>query len=816
MENKHLLLEGGWQLWRHVWLRSAGFPARWVTRLETAEASRRSDRLFEAEESLKKGQNSLLSALRNAGRAGDRAGKKNAVRLQKRVQRRESIAAESVDSEATELLKAYEEALRLVNERVAGLRQTHKNDCARARSALLDLGRNPKIREAITWQNRAALDRGVAALLRAPVDQADSATRQNEALLANYVQRYCTKNETIGFFGPVAWAAIDPRAAGVSCVVGPDLVRARAAHFEHWAIDLFSESLDELRPQFAPRLSPTLRVDQGALLSASGKKIEIDEDVLELLSRCDGKSRAVDLAAGDESALAVLHDLAEQKVLIWDAGVPVCDVRAERSLRNTIEAASPGPARSAALQSLEQLERDLSEIGRAAGAPEKLAGAIEQFERDFERMTSSAARRRAGSIYAGRTLFYEDTCRDVDCVIGPDVIARFAPALVLLLQSSRWFSYQIALGYLSIMRAEYSKLCLERANAQVDFVSFWSAIIESFSNVDGCPALVQRVADEARARWREILSPDPRVQRQDVPSKAIAERVRDSFAAPHAGWPLARYHSPDLMIAASSREAISRGEMMPVIGELHATINSLFQIGALSQHDRPAALFEDSEAELPGPMVHFTPSKEQTTRVSYLPLRRDAVWVLTGASQPPPGSATIPISELLVRERDDKLYVASRDGELEIHVLACLQQHLSNISVPYFSLLPPLEHCPRLSIDGVVIERERWHLSEEYLGFAALETPLERFIAARRLMRRWGMPRFVFAKTPEERKPSFVDFDSAVLVEAWCRLLRKARSVTISEMLPEMGGLWLEDAAGERYTAELRVPVLDPAPWSEL
>lgn len=64
------------------------------------------------------------------------------------------------------------------------------------------LAGDPGFREAVTWQNRAALRNAVDR-----VSPADSGGRQRRRLetVASYWQRYCAKNDTIGFFGPLAW-----------------------------------------------------------------------------------------------------------------------------------------------------------------------------------------------------------------------------------------------------------------------------------------------------------------------------------------------------------------------------------------------------------------------------------------------------------------------------------------------------------------------------------------------------------------------------------------------------------------------------------
>jgi hypothetical protein len=74
-------------------------------------------------------------------------------------------------------------------------------------------------REALTWQNRGALATAADGLLKDGVKP--SRRRQREEVVARYWQRYCSKNDTIGFFGPLAWGEVrdagPARAARPAC-----------------------------------------------------------------------------------------------------------------------------------------------------------------------------------------------------------------------------------------------------------------------------------------------------------------------------------------------------------------------------------------------------------------------------------------------------------------------------------------------------------------------------------------------------------------------------------------------------------------------
>jgi hypothetical protein len=77
-----------------------------------------------------------------------------------------------------------------------------------------------------------------------------------------------------------------------------------------------------------------------------------------------------------------------------------------------------------------------------------------------------------------------------------------------------------------------------------------------------------------------------------------------------------------------------------------------------------------------------------------------------------------------------------------------------------------------------------------------------------------GLPRRVFVRSPLERKPRYVDFESPSLRRTLARFVAPARDqapnapVEFSEMLPGPDECWLKDSEGS-FTSELRVVALD-------
>ena len=107
---------------------------------------------------------------------------------------------------------------------------------------LRGVAHDPMFREAVTWQNPAALDNGVLKLADGSPTK-PSRTRQREELVASYWQRYCAKNDTIGFFGPLAWGRISDNGAPLSSRSGA-LVRERDVHLEAWGVQALAAAID--------------------------------------------------------------------------------------------------------------------------------------------------------------------------------------------------------------------------------------------------------------------------------------------------------------------------------------------------------------------------------------------------------------------------------------------------------------------------------------------------------------------------------------------------------------------------------------------
>jgi hypothetical protein len=107
---------------------------------------------------------------------------------------------------------------------------------------LRDIAADPAFREAVTWQNRAVLATAVDGL-RKP-GRESSKERRREEIVARYWQRYCAKNDTIGFFGPLAWGELRDDGPALT-QRSRALIRERTVHVETWCLERFLQTVTD-------------------------------------------------------------------------------------------------------------------------------------------------------------------------------------------------------------------------------------------------------------------------------------------------------------------------------------------------------------------------------------------------------------------------------------------------------------------------------------------------------------------------------------------------------------------------------------------
>ncbi len=822
---------GGWSLWRCVGLRGTGFPASAALALAAPQAAAAADALALAEQAAEAARAAAIAALEQAaaGPARDYA-----QRALGRLRKGQLPPAPPTGVEEPAELRALRADSAGLEQARAAFRQSFVDGVMQASQAIYEVVGSERFREAVTWQNRHALLTAVRPILRNPPGSAPrgSQRRQHEELVASYIQRYCLKNDTIGFFGPVGWACLESAGQPLTAQPGPRLLSKRSVYFEIWCIEKLAETLAKnkaLRPWLAPRRMPFLHVEGMTLHLPGQPPARLSPAHAALLRACDGRRTARELAQrlvlapelglhSEQAVYQALEDLEARGLLVWALDIPY-EGSPERRLREILERIEDERLRALNLRALSILDQARARVAQAAGSAEQLEQALGSLENLFTRMTSSAATRAAGKTYAGRTLVYEDCQRDIDVAIGPQILTELGPPLGLLLTSARWFTHEAASVYRKLLRATYEELARTLGTASVPLSLFMRQAEPRMFDQQNDPLMpVERRFQE---RWARLLDLPPGRRQAHYRSRDLRPHVEELFAAPRPGWHMARYHSPDIMIDAPDVDAVNRGDYQLIMGELHIGTPTLRAGFFLDEHPNAQEIEAARALDVPEPrLVPIAPRTWPglTTRTRpglilphdfRLAFSYDACWPTTGRR--------IESGALLVELRGDDLVVRSRDGRLCFDAIEFFAEVTADLVISRFNLIAPVAHAPRITIDRLVVSREMWRVAAGSIPFAHARDEAERFSGARRWKQTLGLPRFVFIKTPVEKKPMFVDFDSPIFVNIFAKTIRRTveqgaeTAIVLREMLPTPDQLWLADAEGQRYTSELRITAVDTA-----
>jgi hypothetical protein len=825
-----------WAAWKWICVRGAGFPSHLVERLSSPLTLAAAQELISARLTVQASIKESIAVVRQALSSIEEQG------VAKRLHRSlKALNQGRLPTSVSELPAAVAEKLLAAqsgeNEALTKFKAEFQSEVARISSAIRETANDDSFQRAILLQNARAM-RHMRSAFR-PAAGAEQKRgfkeRQNEELIASYIQRYSAKNDTIGFFGPVGWARFVSEGDAITARPGPGLIKKSSMYFEHWCIDALANKISEderLRPWIAPRRSPYFYLDKTNLYYPDGVHRAVIPSHAAVLERCDGERTARQIALellglpnsyfhNEIEVYSALQHMAERHIIFWKLELPV-EAGAEKRLRRALHRIEAADLRLPVLAALDELENARQHVAAANTHSEALDASLQALEETFIRLTGRETSRAAGEMYAGRTLIYNDCQRDLQIEIGPALVSELGPPLSLILTSARWFTHRTAQLYREAFLKAYQDIVAKSKLSQVNFMQFWLAVQELI--VDPKIALFKQVLVEFQDSWHKILNLPQGESRVYYQSSDLRAKVSSIFNAARPGWSGATYHSPDVMIAAPDVDSIRAGDYILVLGELHLAVHTLRGAFAVSQHPSPRDMYAAMEYDVPAPHIFPVPRKSWpglTTRtaITLVPDNHFSVEVSPDSVSPMERSRTLPISAFVVEISGGEVVVRSRDRSISLTAVEFLSELLSLQLADRLRILPRLPHTPRVMIDRLVITRESWRIPASDISFIHEKEESARFYQAHEWRKSLDLPRLVFARVPVEPKPVYVDFASPVYVELLCKMIRRVlasdhpeKQVELSEMLPAPEQNWLRDASGQKYTSELRIIVSDQIP----
>jgi len=296
--------------------------------------------------------------------------------------------------------------------------------------------------------------------------------------------------------------------------------------------------------------------------------------------------------------------------------------------------------------------------------------------------------------------------------------------------------------------------------------------------------------------------------------------VRDNFDYPK--FDEYTYPSADLQLAATSTEAIERGDYQWILAELHPPIAMLHHCMYWSCPDKETLSRALASTTFRRPNFHFGFFAADFTAHTTVRLF-DALPELSNFVAPQranPNWRKIPPT-------DAEVYIDETTGDVCVRKIDN-HEHLGSFArawlIPLgfhpfqFGVAP---HTPRLRCGKVIVQRRSWTVRAEELipgNYTGVSCNLVLAIAKLRAER--NLPRFVYIRPTEQAlrrsgaegrdkdtKPVFVDLESYLFLEIFYRWLVKAGEIEVTEMLPDPEHLLWKEPDG-RHSFELRTLVV--------
>ncbi|GII65104.1 lantibiotic dehydratase [Sphaerisporangium krabiense] len=736
-----------------------------------------------------------LRASGDPGEPGSRAALRALSRLRSRLGRRTRAGLPPGDwsPALTGGHRAWTEALEAADREVARAGGLLAEEEPEAAARLLALTGRADVREAIFLLSPDFLETLVRRDLGTESQAGRTARdRALERRVYAFAQRLAAKNETTSFFGPICFGRVDPEAetAGRSPET-PSGVVHRAAFFAFWAAAAWGRAAAQIpavRRALPPRRLPVAVVEDTRATIPGRPPVELDATAVALLRAADGTRTPGELSAAlgltpEETARRIT---ALERALLLRRDLEPSSTTVH-PLRDVVARLPDVPEARRFVTAAADMEALLERFAEETAVPRrtKILAAAEEL---FESVTGVPARRNQGRTYADRFILFEDCRADDEPLIWPAATARRVEnALDPVLRLGLTGGHAQRDG----LRAIAAEV-LAGAGGSLPFLEFADALAARLAEGVFEPVL------DTWGRWRTALLDRFLAASDGRRAHLDPHQVEDLIDAPEGSF----FVSPDVMVQKDDDAPL-------VLGEIHPYVFAWGLQGVFAPD--PDRLARDI-----APVLDVWGGTGRAATV----LHRRQHKGLVGEAYPGrfievAGRAgagperRLAVGDLRAVLRDGEPELVGPSGPISLYVGEDDHPHLRVFApVPVdFPRLRAGAHTPRLLLGDLVVQRERWDLPAGGLAdIVAAEGRLDLFRAVTATRERLGWPRHVFALSPSETKPVYLDLDVPQAQEQ-LRVLAAAGPLAVSEMLPGPGELWLTRSAGP-HTSEFRVALV--------
>jgi hypothetical protein len=639
--------------------------------------------------------------------------------------------------------------------------------------------------------------------------------RARERHLLLYLQRICTKNDTLSEFGPGGWGVVggQPKSLVLSPQPG---IAARETFLERWAAHGVAAVLNadpETRPEIAPRLNPNgLISGDRFLFTDTGEAVELDAATRQALQRIDSKTAAHALGVDP----SILEQLAQKKIIRWEVEVPALEPHAFDVLVSDVTHWRD-PVRESWLKTLQPIA---ALPGKFAEAPSTSARAEIMDEARRELQNLGAARTSSDRfLYSAANPIGEECFRECGFTIGEDLVDEVArdaaPWIDLWRDCYAFVASRVASG----LRGLLEKAPLQRGTLPLP--AFLQHCEQLKMPLTGPPlvGLAHLAFEEVKIAFRERFRDRPDTEEWQL-TVDDCHFVRQKFQYPK--FDEYTYPSADIQISARSVEAVARGEYEWVLAELHPPVALLHHGFFWGCPDKEALGRAIASTAKGRPTFHFgffATDFTATTTVRVFDAMSDLTnFVAAGRGNP--RWRTIAPAEIEVFADEVNGDVCLRRRATREYLGSFARAWVIPLGFHPF-LFGRSPHLPRLRCGKVIVQRRSWTVSLEELppgNYTGVSRNL--IVAIERLRAAKGWPRYIYIRPSEQAlrrsgvegrdkdtKPVFIDLESYLFLEVFHGWLKKSGELEITEMLPDPDHLLWQEKDGRR-TFEMRTQIV--------
>lgn len=665
---------------------------------------------------------------------------------------------------------------------------------------LQDIYASERLQEAIWWQNPAFAGNVLPALLRGDCNISNSKSRRRLKKFVSYLQRYCAKNEVIGFFGPVGFGHLVSGSTEARDSRGPWL-RDRKVYMEPWVVHALWRHFTSQAPQHALLwLSPKVRLEQGVVFDGSASRRAnggraITEEMQRLLERLKQAPQSTETLLGegfDEATLTLARRQSWISPLpaIPSNGFPL-DWAVQKAQEYHPSIGEP------LLKELARFRSCLEQMSVGESRSDRLPHLIQNFQQLIASKNSGQVSRNKGAFYGGRLGFYEEGVRR-SMELPAGWVESVLPALGLVLRSARWMALETARTADDLLLEKARKLH-RRYGDGYPAVLLWEKTIDIFSK----PSLLGFPEAEAELsrRWQQALG-EPDLERSEASfsCEEVSRQVDLLFPQQTHSYKGARFHSCDILFTAQGKA---------VLGEIHPCLFPFQDLSTTLHHPHIETLRSWYRNRREGRDVR------PATFVPFTRLHLDgridqeayAVLVDPHHGSWRPASQQVRLGDLTVHPSEERFCLRAPNLP-DVDLLDFFSGELSELQSLHFSPFSRIGKGHRVEIGGLVVKRADWALKlSDFSSLQPLETA-ERISRLNRELIRKDLPAQFFARFPKEVKPLLIVRDSVLFLDLFWSLLVASGECRCSEVLPALDEAWLQTPEG-LATGEARFVLFD-------